>query len=215
MKGYTKIGNVFQFDEKARTIVGMTDLYQSLNNIQWIGTEKVDGTNIRVHWDGHRVTFGGRTDKADIQRELMDYLTDLFCSQEMEYVFEQIFEDKDVTLYGEGYGAKIQSGGDYSPTQKFILFDIEIDDYYLNRTSVEDIANRLGLDIVPILFRGTLDEAIDFVRQHHMSTLGNGKHEMEGLVLQPACGVMYDHRKKPIKCKCKYRDVVKYNGTPS
>ena len=129
MKEYTKISNVFQFDEKARTIVGMTDLYQSLNNIQWIGTEKVDGTNIRVHWDGHRVTFGGRTDKADIQRELMDYLTDLFCSQEMEYVFEQIFEDKDVTLYGEGYGAKIQSGGDYSPTQKFILFDIEIDDF--------------------------------------------------------------------------------------
>lgn len=49
MKEYQKINNIFKFDEKYRTIVGMTDTYQALRNIEWIGTEKIDGTNIRIY----------------------------------------------------------------------------------------------------------------------------------------------------------------------
>ena len=213
MKEYTKIGNIFKYDEKSRGIVGLTDFYNTFKGMEFIGTEKVDGTNIRIGWDGHRITYAGRTDKAEIPRELSDSLTNTFCTPEMEYVFEQLFDDKTCILFGEGYGAKIQSGGDYSPTQKFILFDVQIDCFYLSRENVADIASKLGLDVVPVVFRGTLDEAITFVSEHHMSTLGNGKHEMEGLVLQPAGEVLYDHRMKPVKCKCKYRDVIKYFET--
>jgi len=35
-----------------------------LADFEWHFTEKVDGTNIRVHWDGHKVEFGGRTERA-------------------------------------------------------------------------------------------------------------------------------------------------------
>lgn len=210
MKEYLKINNLFTFDEKYRTIKGMSDTYNALKNLVWEGTEKVDGTNIRVHWDGHEISYAGRTDKAQIPTELQNALDFIFANKEMEYVFEQMFGEKTVTLYGEGYGPKIQNGGTYSDETKFILFDVEIDDFYLSRDNVNQIANKLGLDRVPVIFSGTLDEAIEYVKKHPMSTLGNHTHEMEGLVLQPLGIVLYDNKKKPLKCKCKYRDIEKW-----
>lgn len=56
----------------------------TLKNIQWVGTEKVDGTNIRVYWDGYRISIAGRTDKAEIPPHLYKYLSDLFLTPEME-----------------------------------------------------------------------------------------------------------------------------------
>ena len=212
MKEFMKINNIFTFDAKNKGITGLTPTYNVLKNIVWEGTEKVDGTNIRVHWDGHRVEFAGRTDKAEIPADLKAKLEEMFCTQEMEYVFEQVFEDKDVILFGEGYGPKIQNGGTYSKEPKFILFDVCIDDHYLSRANVNDIAEKLCIDAVPVMFVGTLDEAIEYVRRHHMSTLGNGEHEMEGLVLQPLGIVLYDSKFHPVKCKCKYRDVIRYNN---
>lgn len=212
MKEYMKINNIFKFDEKYRNIVGMTDTYQVLRNIEWIGTEKVDGTNIRIYWDGHEIQIAGRTDRAQIPTHLMEYLSNIFLAKEMEYVFEQMFGEKEAYLFGEGYGFKIQANGDkYFEDRKnvgFILFDVNINGFDLSRDNVNDIAEKLGLDFVPVVFRGTLDEAIEFVKKHPMSTLGDNTHEMEGLVLQPSI-VLYDKNKKLIKCKCKYNDIVK------
>ena len=130
MKEYQKINNIFKFDEKYRTIMGMTDTYQALRNIEWIGTEKVDGTNIRIYWDGHKIQIAGRTEKSQIPDHLMNYLSNLFLTQEMEYVFEQMFGEKETYLFGEGYGYKIQANGDeYFEDRKsvgFILFDVNI-----------------------------------------------------------------------------------------
>lgn len=210
MKEYTKISNIFKFDEKYRKIVGMTETYEVLKDLQWLGTEKVDGTNIRIYWDGHKIEIAGRTDKSIIPTHLLKYLQDVFHTQEMEYVFEQMFGDKEVYLFGEGYGAKIQTGGElYSNVPKFILFDVSINGYDLSRDNVNDIADKLGLDSVPVVFKGTLSQAIEFVQGHHPSTIGDGAHEMEGLVLTPII-MLYDHNHKQIKCKCKYRDVIKY-----
>ena len=112
MKEYQKINNIFKFDEKYWSIVGMTDTYQVLWNIVWIGTEKIDGTNIRIYWDGHKIQIAGRTEKSQIPEHLMHYLSYLFLTQEMEYVFEQMFGEKETYLFGEGYGFKIQVNGD-------------------------------------------------------------------------------------------------------
>ena len=216
MKEYQKINNIFKFDEKYRTIVGMTDTYNVLRNIAWIGTEKVDGTNIRIYWDGHKIQIAGRTEKSQIPEHLMNYLSNLFLTQEMEYVFEQMFGEKETYLFGEGYGYKIQANGDeYFEDRKsvgFILFDVNIDGFDLSRDNVNDIAEKLGLKSVPVVFRGTLDDAIKFVKKHNVSTLGNGSHEMEGLVLQPVIQ-LYDYKHKLIKCKCKYADIIKLNGS--
>ena len=44
----------------------------------WQFTEKIDGTNIRIHWDGHRVNYGGRTEAASIPAHLMNKLVEMF-----------------------------------------------------------------------------------------------------------------------------------------
>ena len=214
MKEYQKINNIFKFDEKYRTIIGMADTYQALKNIEWIGTEKVDGTNIRIYWDGYKIQIAGRTEKSQIPEHLMNYLSNLFLTKEMEYVFEQMFGEKEVYLFGEGYGFKIQTNGDkYFEDRKnvgFILFDVNIDGFDLSRDEVNNVAEKLGLKSVSIVFKGNLDEAIEFVKKHPMSTLGDSTHEMEGLVLQPTIQ-LYDCKHNLIKCKCKYRDVIKLN----
>lgn len=74
--------------------------------LDWVWTEKVDGTNIRIGWDGHKISYGGRTDNAQIPAKLIAVL-DSLVSEEM---FEQEFTGGEaVTLYGEGYGAGIHA----------------------------------------------------------------------------------------------------------
>lgn len=209
MKEFTKISNIFSMDTKGK-ITGLQPLFRTFRNIEWEGTEKVDGTNIRIHWDGHVVEIGGRTDKAQIPMDLYDMLAERFLSKPMEYKFEEIFGEKDVILFGEGYGPKIQNGGTYASEPKFILFDVLVEGkFYLTRTNVNDIADKMDLDRVPVVFYGTIDDAIDFVEKHPMSTLGEHKHEMEGLVLQPVNVMLYDANGHPLKGKCKYRDICK------
>lgn len=187
MVKYHKIETVFNRDEEGskKLIPGKfkSETIEFLANNKWCFTEKIDGTNIRVHWDGHRVEFGGRTDNAQIPAKLVDYLNSTFKDNETEELFEQKFGEADVILFGEGYGAGIQKGGLYRDDVSFILFDVLIGDTYLKRESVEDIARTFGIDVVPIIGYGTLADAVEFVKKKPMSTIGHAK--MEGIVARP------------------------------
>ena len=212
-KEYQKIGNIFKFDAKYKTIVGLNEPYSILSNLIWQGTEKIDGTNTRIYWDGHRISWGGHTAHSQVQPNVAKYLEETFGTPEMEYLFEQIFNDMEVYIFGEAYGAGIQKGGgtyvEDGKSVGFIVFDVNIDGYDLRRKDVDDVAAKLGLMSVPVCFEGTLEEAKAFVASHPMSTLNGGLHEMEGLVLQPRDVQLYDYKHHLIKCKCKYRDMLK------
>lgn len=128
MKTYHKIETVYERNEatgKLKTGVFRNATVEYLKDCVWQFTEKVDGTNIRVHWDGYRVSFGGRTDKAKIPKHLLERLEQLFGGETNEELWEQKFGEKEVTLYGEGYGHKIQTNG-YIDGVDFILFDVEV-----------------------------------------------------------------------------------------
>lgn len=209
MKEYHKIETVYERDiggskklieGKFRNVV-----VEYLKDNVWQFTEKIDGTNIRVHWDGHSVTLGGRTDKASIPKHLLEYLTELFCANEAEELFEQIFGEKEVILFGEGYGPKIQSvGGLYRQTPGFILFDVMVGDMYLIRESVESIARAFGIDIVPIVLEGTIQEAVDLVKTRPMSIIGPNA-PMEGVVGRPKVEIL-DRLGNRLIVKIKVRD---------
>jgi len=159
--------------------------FELLKDIEWTFTEKVDGTNIRIIWDGHNVVFGGRTDNAHIPNHLVNELNNLFMGTRMEQVFEQVFGESKAILYGEGYGAKIQKGGgNYSEKQEFVLFDVKISDIYLERENVEDIANKFDIKIVPIIAKGNLQTGVDLVKAGLNSQWG--EFEAEGLVAKPS-----------------------------
>ena len=154
-----------------------------IKDLKWQFTEKIDGTNIRIMWDGHKVTFGGRTDKAQIPVDLMNRLVELFGGETNEQLFEQKFGETEVMLVGEGYGEKIQNGGLYRKGQDFILFDVKITGNWQPRESVEDIARYFGIDVVPIVLEGTIQEGIDFVKTEPDSKIGTAKSE--GVVGRP------------------------------
>lgn len=210
MQEYHKIDALFDrdIDGTKKLIEGKfrNPTVEYLANLEWIMTEKIDGTNIRVHWDGHRIEFGGRTDRANIPANLMNYLNATFLNNETEELFEQKFGANDVILFGEGYGGKIQNGNAYRTDSSFILFDVMINGNYLERDGVEDIAKCCGIDVVPIVLRGKLLDGVEYVKAMPKSTIGSAP--MEGVVARPA-RELNDRCGKRIIVKIKVRDFVR------
>lgn len=210
MKEYTKIEGIFErdIDGSKKLIEGKfrNETVEFLKDNKWICTEKIDGTNIGIVWDGHKVSYQGRTERAQIPAHLMNKLIEMFGGETNEDLFEQKFGEMSAILFGEGYGAKIQKGGgNYRSDVSFILFDVYLPDQnlWLRRDALEDIASTFNIDIVPIILTGTLKEAVDFVKLRPKSTIGIA--DMEGLVCKPAVD-MLDRRGKRIIVKVKVRD---------
>lgn len=174
--------------------------FEYLADNEWQFTEKVDGTNIRVHWDGHRTTYGGRTETAQIPAKLVNWLDRMLP----EELFEQAFGAETVTLFGEGFGAGIHSGGKYAPEQQLVLFDVLVGQWWLRRSDVEDVASKMGLAAVPLVHVGTLREAMQLVAGG--LTSGWGDFPAEGLVGVTAAGLL-DRSGDRLMVKVKAKDM--------
>lgn len=192
---YTKIETIFERDMEGtkKLIEGRfhNETVEFLKDNRWIGTEKIDGTNVGIVWDGHKVSYQGRTEWEQIPAHLMNKLIEMFGGTVNEEVFEQKFGEMQVILFGEGYGAKIQKGGsNYRSDVSFILFDVYIpgSDLWLKRDAVEDIAKTFGIDAVPVVYDGNLAGAVDFVKSKPKSTIGTA--DMEGIVCRPAVDML-------------------------
>lgn len=184
---YHKIQSIFKRDMSSRRktlIEGDWTLpeFAYLSGNVWMFTEKVDGTNIRVIFKDGGVTFGGRTEDAQIPAQLVARLNDRFMSQAAKLC--EMFADGSAVLYGEGYGAKIQKGGEnYRADQDFVLFDVRVGPWWLQRADVEDVAQKLCLDVVPVIGEGTLHDAVAWAKRGVRSTWGD--FEAEGIVARP------------------------------
>jgi ATP-dependent RNA circularization protein (DNA/RNA ligase family) len=174
--------------------------FDYLRFCEWEWTEKVDGTNIRVMFDGETITFGGKTDRASIPAHLLNALNAQFLGLKDRFVDQ--FPDG-VCLYGEGYGAKIQKGGgNYRLDQAFVLFDVRIGDWWLERDNVLEIATDYGIDVVPFVGVGTLPEMVEFVRRGFVSKWGDFR--AEGVVARPDTELRSRNGSRIItKLKCK------------
>ena len=194
------------------------------------------GNNIGIKWN---VTYKGKTDNAQIPKLLYAYLTTeltedkvlnaLGLSKEM-YVTDELMQEKTwsvlntqfnvyeldetkipkrYTLYGEGFGAGIQSGGYYRKDNSFIGFDVKVDDMYLLRENRDEIFKKLGVDIVPFMGTFTVDEAIEFVKKGFNSNIAEETHLAEGLVLRTPMGLK-TRKGERIIFKVKTCDFNKY-----
>lgn len=204
MSEYHKIENVWKRDMAnggKSLIEGQWTIpeFGYLANLDWQWTEKVDGTNIRVMFDG-TLRFGGKTDNAQMPVPLMERLQSLFSVDALKAVFD-VKPETPAVLYGEGYGGKIQKGSKYRPTQDFVLFDVRVGHVWLNRESVLEIATALNLDIVPIVGIGTLHDAISYVRGNPKSQWGD--FTAEGIVARPGTELLTRLGRRIItKIKC-------------
>lgn len=128
------------------------------------------------------------------------------------------------TIYGEGYGCGIQKGGNYiKDGVDFRVFDVkvtckyhkgnmQVDDIYLNVEARDEIANKLGANIVPFYGYLTIDEAVEVVRKGIVTGMwANPTLVEEGLVLRTDCGLLNRQGKRLI-VKIKTEDFVKYRN---
>ena len=213
-----------------------------LRNCKFDATEKIDGTNIRIevtpekfyicpdmYADVFSVEYKGKTDNAQIPTHLLNHLKETYPEKNVldalglpksitkEWLIEKGYERlEDVpmyTIYGEGYGVKIQKGGNYiKDGVGFIVFDVKVGDLYLLKDSMEDIAGKLGAPVVPYMGQFTIDEAIEFVKTGFKSTIAENKdYDAEGLVLKCPDGLR-TRRGERIIFKVKTCDFIKYKN---
>src|SRR3990167_1061712 len=150
---YHKIETLYERDDKTHRLKPELILKKPVYGIikTWHFTEKIDGTNIRLIWEpaihsegpcrAELFRIGGKTDNAQIHADLIANIERM----ELRELMRDVFPDTDVILYGEGYGAGIQRGGDLSDTKKFILFYVLVDGkWWLSWRNTCDVAAKLG-----------------------------------------------------------------------
>jgi len=170
----------------------------------WQFTEKIDGTNIRCIWKDGKLSFGGKTDKAQIHADLIKWLYENVSPLRLAEIFPGPLTE--AVIYGEGYGAGIQKGGLYSDTKKLIVFDILVDGkWWLSWENVCDVAGRLSLETVPLLGEMSLEYVTNFVKAGFPSKLNGGQMQAEGVVGRPL-EALFDKKGHRLILKLKTKD---------
>lgn len=210
---YPKIENLFTRDEKTgKLIIGKFRRFdvESLFDASYPMeiTEKIDGMNTRVIWDGKQVRFAGRTDKAVLPKPLLAELGDKFMPEKMRACFGA----KHVVVYGEGCGRKIQEpmGRAYSDLgQFFVMFDVLVEGVWLERDNMHAIAGKFCCPSAPLLSPACLclHDALRRVPRLLSRLALPGYVNAEGVVCKPAGGLC-DRQGKRIIVKIKRKDLV-------
>lgn len=203
---YPKIQSLYKRGEDHRLIEGDFSLpeFAYLASNQWVGHEKIDGTNVRVAVTHDsviaggeviamepRLSFHGRTRAAVMPPGLRGLLVESFTVKGILDAVASVMGSgqmtHDVVLYGEGYGKSIQKGGDlYKPHGVgFILFDVLVGRYWMPWERVRELADALGIESVPCVARGTLHELVGIARDGLASVVSWIPRPAEGLVARP------------------------------
>lgn len=220
-KTYTKINTLYKRDEKGKIMLGNFSRpeFEYLRNLPWIAYEKIDGTNMSYYWDGHTLEIHGKTENATIPLHLFGKMNTMVTKEMMEKVFPLKYDESGneipmlVIIYGEGYGSKIQQGGGryISNDVNFRVFDINIDNWWLELDDVKDICGKLNLEMAVPYGELTIAEAEEMVKKGFKSTISEDKTLIaEGLVLRPKIQ-LFNKRGERIMVKIKYRDYPHEN----
>lgn len=197
--GYLHIDNLYR--PEAQAILAFKELY---------ALEKIHGTSCHIAFrpsDGSIRYFSGGTKHASFVA--------LFNETELIEKFKALGlpVDKDITVFGEGYGGKEQGmSATYGKELKFVAFDVQIGDSWLDVPSAEKVVLSLGLEFVYYKKVSTLNVVEKDGIKHFVeldaerdapSTQGkrNGVVEdnfREGVVLRPPFEVTLNNGKRLI-----------------
>lgn len=169
---YPKIETLYDRDERFKVVPKALRLPEFALPRSWAVTEKIDGTNVRVCLrDDGSVAYTGRTDTAQLPAKFFEYLANTLPADRVRAAFPDCACTA-VTIYGEGYGAGIQRGGIYRPNMALRIFDALVGEWWLEPANVQDVANKLGLMVVPYL--GTIG-ALPASREELLDILHGGQ----------------------------------------
>lgn len=128
-------------------------------------------------------------------------------------VFVVSAEEVPVYIYGEFFGKKIQAGGNYDKDKnRFSIFDICQQGWWVPIDMLYGYAERLGLDVAPYIGVMTIPEAEEMVKKGFKTlvpNVSNPDYLEEGIVARPVVPIK-DPRGKRIIVKiktCDYNDL--------
>lgn len=186
---------------------------------KWQLQEKIDGTNIRCHFTSKpntkselfaydvESTFHGRNEDSMIPANLIPILKSIFTLDNIKTALDKYFDPKscNVWFFGEGYGPKIQNGGNYRSDLGFILFDVYANGVWLSRENVSFIADKLVITTPPIIGYMTEEEAVAYVKSNPLSLCSEKTQVMEGVICRTD-PMLLQRNHEPLMMKLKCRD---------
>lgn len=180
---YPKTENLYARDPDTMRLITRHRSEEPSLIARWFVTEKIDGTNMRLLYDPStgEVEVRGRSDRANIARDLEATMLEMCPVDALERVFGEFVGSRDgtVTIFGEGYGAGIQGGGDYSPTKTFAAFDImyhwpDGKDSWCNPSTSWELFAQLGVSTVPTIPPSGTGVGLDNLRSHVHELMNSG-----------------------------------------
>jgi RNA ligase (TIGR02306 family) len=192
---YTEIENMRNFP----------DIFQEGEMV--VLTEKVHGTNSRVGIIEGVLMAGSkgvrRKRPVDDKFEANLYWYPLSLSPVRSMLEDLATRHRQVVLFGEIYGSKIQSlDYGHKGTMGYRAFDLLIDGKYLNWPDLLWLCVQHGVDTVPVVTAITFD--LDAIKAHSEGNtllMDDNAHIREGLVVKP-----FQERRDPKLGRC----VLKY-----
>lgn len=186
--GYLHIENLY----KNQTILLFKECY---------AMEKIHGTSAHLGWK-----FINSVLNFSSGGESHEKFINLFNIPVLGQKLGEMFPDADVTIYGEAYGGKQQGQSwRYGKDLKFICFDVQVGDVWLNVPNAEDVCTKLGLEFVSYRKITTDVETLTAERDSDSVQAvrnGMGKHPREGVVLRPLVEMKLNNGERVI---CKYK----------
>lgn len=206
---YPKIETLYKRNQETFKATNEIRCPEFGNIKKWLITEKIDGRNQRILYDALEDTleFKGRTNKADMPPFLLEKLVQIFPIEKIKKQFKDV---QQVCLYGESYGPRINSGGNYRPKGagvSFRLIDIKIGHWWLEWDSIVDIAKSLDIRTVPKYGIMGIKQAIDYIG--NFSLVAQQEKEVdviaEGIVARSHPLVLFRNG-NPVVWKLKVKD---------
>ena len=156
-------------------------------------------------------------DKNQIIAEHLGVNGERFSSSNGTFADKGVFvvsaEEVPVYIYGEFFGKKIQAGGNYDKDKnRFSIFDICQQGWWVPIDMLYGYAERLGLDVAPYIGVMTIPEAEEMVKRGFKTlvpNVSNPDYLEEGIVARPVVPIK-DPRGKRIIVKiktCDYNDL--------
>ena len=187
--GYLHIDNLY----KSQEILLFKECY---------ALEKIHGTSSHIGWrfENKQIHFfaGGESHEKFLA---------LFDQTFLKAKFLEIFPDVDVTIYGEAYGGKQQGmSHTYGKELKFIGFDVQVGELWLNVPNAEDVCRKFNIEFVHYdKIEVNLDNLNVYRDAPSVQAVRNGcgdDKKREGIVLRPLIEMRLNNGERVI---CKYK----------
>jgi len=219
-------------------------IQEQIPSATFVVQEKIHGSNFAFYYDGETVRYAKRGGLLNGEETFFHYrkLDRYGIEDKIKSAFEYLkseFGDEieQVSIHGEIFGgsyphddvekvkdvSRVQKEVLYSPNVEFMAFDIKVNDTFMNMDHFIGLCEELDIPHLPILLRGTLEEALKY-NNEYQTTVPNllGYPELpdnicEGNVIKPVKTAYFGNGSRIVlkNKNAKFSEKSGQKGTPT